>query len=232
MLHKLQNAAPAAGILSSKSGFEQLESYQMLRTNLLFSLPQAGCKKLLVTCAGAGEGKSTVCVNLGMTFARTGSNTLLVDCDLRSPSLHRYLGLSGKLGLSSLLAGMAKLDECLVATPAEHLALLPAGILPPNPLALLESPVMPALLADLEKRFDCILFDTPPAALLPDALAVAKQAHGALFVVRQGESRYGEINKALQALARAQVEALGFVLTGSRAQSRRYHRYSAYYGAR
>ena len=167
-----------------------------------------------------------------MTFARTGSNTLLVDCDLRSPSLHRYLGLSGKLGLSSLLAGMAKLDECLVATPAEHLALLPAGILPPNPLALLESPVMPALLADLEKRFDCILFDTPPAALLPDALAVAKQAHGALFVVRQGESRYGEINKALQALARAQVEALGFVLTGSRAQSRRYHRYSAYYGAR
>ena len=91
---------------------------------------------------------------------------------------------------------------------------------------------MPALLADLEKRFDCILFDTPPAALLPDALAVAKQAHGALFVVRQGESRYGEINKALQALARAQVEALGFVLTGSRAQSRRYHRYSAYYGAR
>lgn len=232
MLQKLQNAAPAAGILSSKSGFEQLESYQILRTNLLFSLPREGCKKLLITSAAAGEGKSTVCVNLGMTFAKTGSRTLLVDCDLRSPSLHRYLGLSGKLGLSSLLAGMAKLDECLLATPTENLTLLPAGILPPNPLALLEPPAMSALLDGLEERFDCILFDTPPAGLLPDALAVAKQTHGALFVVRQGVSRYGEMEKALRSLSHAKAEALGFVLTGSRAQGRQYRRYSAYYGER
>ncbi|MFQ8600402.1 MAG: hypothetical protein ACLSAP_07310 [Oscillospiraceae bacterium] len=99
MLQKLQNAAPAAGILSSKSGFEQLESYQMLRANLLFSLPQEGCK-LLITSAALGR-KVHRMRQSGDDVCQNRQPHLLVDCDLRSPSLHRYLGLSGKLGLSS-----------------------------------------------------------------------------------------------------------------------------------
>ena len=143
------NNSYTTSILSSSSSFSMVEAYKKLRTNLMFALPGTACKKILVTSSVPDEGKSTVCANLGITLAQMSERILLIDCDLRSPSLHRLFKTKGLPGLSEVLAGMIPFEEAVIPLKLEGLHVLPAGTIPPNPAELLGSDAMGTLLQDL-----------------------------------------------------------------------------------
>ncbi|MGL6072312.1 polysaccharide biosynthesis tyrosine autokinase [Craterilacuibacter sp.] len=192
-----------------------VEQLRILRSQLLmrwFS-HETRHKTLAVVSAGAKEGRSFISANLAVLFAQLGERTLLIDADLRQPSLHRLFRLGNQAGLANLLASRCELDAAIDTVSAlPHLTIMPAGITPPNPLELLSRPRMGELLEMLKQHFDVILLDTPAAMGLSDASVVARRAGGALIVAERGKT----CAKALAALAaeleQAQVERVGCVI--------------------
>ena len=133
-------------IISENTPFDIIEAYKAARTNIMFSLNhEKGCKKVVISSATSGEGKSTTCINLAKTFAEIGVRVLVLDADLRAPRVHKYLNLANEKGLSNILAGFDKLDDCLVHTSQANLDYLTSGAIPPNPVELISSEAMTTL---------------------------------------------------------------------------------------
>ncbi len=204
--------------IAESTDFRLVESYKALRTNLLFSLPakeETNCRKILFTSAGPGEGKSTTTVNLAVSLSQTEVKVLLIDADLRKPTVHRYFGIQSRLGLSNLLSGMNSREECIHSVKdLPNLSVIPAGILPPNPSELLSSSAMGKLLSDFEKIYDYIIIDTPPVNVVTDALALVSRVDGVAFVTAYRKSTYPEISRAVASLRFANANILGVVLNG------------------
>lgn len=191
------------------------EAYRTLRTNIQLSSLDRPIKSLLVTSAGADEGKSTTLANLAVTFAQAGTRTLLVDCDLRRPSLHTLFGSGNEVGVTSMLLADGG-PSAAVATAVEGLELLPSGPPPPNPSEILASQRFAALVERLRGAADLVLFDCPPALAVSDAAVLSRQVDAVLLVASAGKTKRDHAARVRQQLARAGARVLGVVLANAR----------------
>ena len=220
-----------AFLLGDSTRMDQIERYAKLRMNLLYVLAGKEKHSIVVTSAISGEGKSTIAANLAISVATSGKRVLLVDADMRRACQRDIFHYSKRApGLSEALAGLNKWNESLKKTQVETLDILPAGRIPPNPTELLESPAMHALLPQLEEAYDLVILDVPPTNIVADALALASQIAGSLFVIRQDFSDHREIRKALIQAEMAGLELMGFVFYGEKLDhGGRYYYYNKYY---
>ena len=170
------------------SGTPFAESLRRIRTNLQFTLKDPDKKVIMITSSISGEGKTFIAYNLATIFALNKRKVLLIGCDLRRPALHRVFNVSNQLGLTSIITGEKKIDEAIVQTSIENLDFLPDGPIPPNPAELLETNAMKALFQSIRQSYDFIILDTPPVALVSDALTLARHADLSLYVIRQDYS--------------------------------------------
>ncbi len=190
------------------------EAYRTLRTNLSFYNLDNPLRSLVVTSPAAGEGKSTTIANLAVTMAQSGRRTILVDCDLRRPSLHTIFGLDESPGLTNLALGEVT-EPPLQKTAVANLWLLSSGTQPPNPADLLGARRMDQVIADLLERADFLLFDAPPVLAVSDAAILGAKVDGVLLVVEAGKTRREHSERAKELLEKARVRIVGVTLTNA-----------------
>ena len=219
-------------MLCDRMNFSAAEAYKMLRTNLMFALPDENrCRIVGVTSSLHGEGKSTTSINLAYTLAETGKEVLLIDADMRLPSVAKKFALTQSPGLSNVLAGLSKAGDVL-QTPLSMMnwRVLPAGDIPPNPSELLGSEQMHMLLKALAEKFDFIVVDLPPANIVSDAMVLGNWIDGLLVVVREGYSNRAALSTCMNKLSVLQSKVLGFVMTDVAEKGKEYgRRYGKYY---
>ncbi len=200
-------------VLARHSRSAAAESFRQMRTNLQFLDVDRPPRVIMVSSAMAGEGKSTVAVNLAITLAEGGHRVTIVEADLRRPRVTRYLGLVDGAGLTSILSGAADLDDVLQSYGDGRLSVLAAGSIPPNPSELLSSSRLAGLVDELRARNDFVIVDTPPLLPVSDGSAVAVVMDGVLLAARHGKTRREELEQAAAVLARIGAKTLGVVLT-------------------
>ena len=207
------------------------EAYRTLRTKLLFSRAAGDLKTLVVTSPFSQDGKSTTAANLATTFAQHGMRTLLIDCDLRRPTLHDVFRVPREPGLTEMLSGDAMVTGTGRRTNIEGLSLITAGSLPPDPSEIVGSTRMRELLARFAESFDVIVIDSPPVLPVADASILATMADGALLVVRAGATNRKAAQLAVQQLEDVDARVLGVVLNDPKARVPLYDQYgySSYY---
>ena len=208
-----------------------MESYRTLRTNINFAAVGRPVRSLVVTSAIAAEGKSTTVANLAMAMAMDNKRVIIVDADLRRPSLHKLFKLDSSPGLTDLLIETHTLDQVIRTTPVKNISVITAGSPPPNPAELLGSSAMGQLLAELEAYADIVLFDSPPVLLVTDSVVLASRTNGVLLVVGFGETKKASTKKALEVLGRANANVLGTVLNRLEGPSGSYYYYAGKYYA-
>jgi capsular exopolysaccharide synthesis family protein len=190
------------------------EAYRTLRTNLSFSSLDKPIKTLVVTSPAPDEGKSTTVANLAVTMAQGGRSTILVDCDLRRPTLHSLLGLSSEPGLTNLVLKENE-SPALQNTEVAGLQFLASGPLPPNPADMLGSRRLDEIIATLSDAADLILFDAPPVIAVTDATVLGSKVDGVLLVVSAGKTRRDHAERAKEMLEKANVRIVGAALTNA-----------------
>ncbi len=188
------------------------EAYRSLRTALQFSTSGGVPKSLLITSSRASEGKSTTALTLSRNFAQIGLRVLLIDADLRKPSLHRYTGLDQNVGLTNFLAGGTMPPEALQRTDMAGLTIMTSGPLPPNPAELLAGAKMMSLLNIASEKYDLVVIDGPPVAGLADAPLLSSMISGTLLVIDAKGTRRGVAKAALKRLAFARAQIVGAVI--------------------
>jgi polysaccharide biosynthesis transport protein len=188
------------------------EAYQMLQANLKF-ISHKKLRTIVITSSVPGEGKSEVSANLAASFAQAGKRVLLVDADMRNPSQHHLWGVMNLTGLSNIIVGQDEVRRC-VQLVTRNLSVLTAGVIPPNPLALLDSESMTALIHTLSQQYDYIIFDTPPLVGTADAAVLGKVADGVLVIVRPGVADSASAAAAKSLLVRSEANVLGIVANG------------------
>lgn len=190
------------------------EAFRVLRTNLQFALIGKQRASIVVTSPNPGEGKSTTATNLAVVTAQAGYRVILVDADLRRPSLHKFFGMTNNFGLTSLMLDEAAEMEAMLR-PVEgipQLFVLTSGPLPPNPAELLESDRAAAVLAALKERSDLVVIDTPPVLVVADGAILAGQTDGTLLVFDSGVTRTESARRAVETLAKVGIKPLGAVV--------------------
>lgn len=232
---KSNNAQVSSGVINiaNVDNFRFIESYKALRTNVMFALPakeDVKNRKILFTSASPGEGKTTTTANLAVALSETERSVLLIDADMRKPTVHRYFSIESRMGLSNILSGMNSLEECIQKVEGRpNLSVIPAGILPPNPSELLGSAAMENMLKELEGNYDYIVIDTPPVNIVTDAISLVRMVDGVVFVISTGRSTYPEVSKAIDMLKFANANIIGAVMNGSSDSKRkRKSRYGTY----
>lgn len=207
------------------TNFHIAEAYKMIRTNLLFTLANTDNRVVVFTSAEPGAGKSTTCCNLGIVMAQTGARVVVVDADMRKPTQHRHFRISKTEGLSKILGGISTLDECIHKDVVPNLDLIPSGSIPPNPSELLGSARMAQLLEELKERYDYVFLDTPPLAVVTDALVLSPHIAGLVIVARQGQTTYDELNECVEAIRQIDGNMLGVVISNVKQNDVGYSRY-------
>jgi succinoglycan biosynthesis transport protein ExoP len=210
------------------------EAYRAIRTSVQFASMDRPGQVLLVTSPNAGDGKSTTAANLAVTMASAGKRVVLVDGDLRKPSLHQVFNLENKVGLTSALLSGNGARSCIQSSGFDNLLVLASGPLPPNPSELLSSPRMRDLVEALRREADVVVMDSPPALLVTDATLLAALADGTILVAEAGRTRSAALRQAVDGLSRATDRLLGVVLnkTGRRGAAAYHHYYQASDAAR
>jgi polysaccharide biosynthesis transport protein len=188
------------------------EAYQMLQANLNF-ISHKKVRTLVVTSSVAGEGKSEVSANLAAVMAQAGKRVLIVDADMRNPSQHHLWGVMNLTGLSNVIVGQEQIRRCIQSV-TRNLSVLTAGVIPPNPIALLDSASMNALIQALSTSYDYIIFDTPPLAGTADAAVLGKMVDGVLVVVRPGITDTASALATKSLLVRSEANVLGIIGNG------------------
>lgn len=188
------------------------ESYRRVQTNLQFLGAAGSLRSIVLTSAIPNDGKSTTAINLALAIAEKGKRVLLVDADLRRPSLADMCGVEPAVGLTTILIGEARLDDVTQPWGAAGLDVLAAGEIPPNPAQLIDSPAMDRLLAEAGERYDLVILDTPPLLAVTDAAVLARHGDGAVLVVGASQTRRTQVASALDALETVGARCLGIVL--------------------
>ncbi|HST45116.1 MAG TPA: CpsD/CapB family tyrosine-protein kinase, partial [Luteimonas sp.] len=206
------------------------ESYRSVRTALQFSTDNGVPKVLLVTSPSAAEGKSTTALTLARNFAQLGRSVLLIEADLRNPSLHKAMGMRSETGLSSLLAGAASASQVVLNTDDERLKVILAGPLPPNPAELLSGSRLLSMLTVAAEKYDQVIIDGPPVLGIADAPILSNVVSGTLLVVQSGNTRIKTAQAAMKRLAAARAHLIGGLLTHYDVKVAGYgYDYSSYY---
>ena len=213
-------------LLGKDTPFAVQESYRVLRTNVMFSLPGEGCKCVGVTSPSPGDGKSTTAANLAIALSQIGKKVILVDCDMRLPTVASTFGIPSAPGLSDFLVGQAKIEEAVRRDNVYGISILPSGNLPPDATGLLEDKQLDSLFSALKKIFDFIIVDLPPVNNVPDAMILSKYMDGFLIAVREQKTKHREIDQMLRQIRLADVRVLGFVNTGAAVRKGSYYYYS------
>lgn len=209
--------------------FTATEQYKLLRTNIDFTLPQdEKCHVIGVTSSIRGEGKSTTAINLSYVLAEKGSKVLLIDGDLRIPSVAKKLQIKSIPGLTTLLMSKSTDVELFKSSLLDNWYILPAGEIPPNPSELLGSHRMEVLLEALKDQFDYIIIDLPPVNIVSDALSVSPFISGMVVVVREEYTEKKELTHCMRQLSLSNVNVLGCVLNEAKANGGSYGKYKKY----
>ncbi len=208
---------PEDALINRNSDFAVVEAYKSIRTNVMYSMPKTDAGKVIVlTSSTAGEGKTTTCINLALTFAQTNAKVLLLDCDLRKPKIHRYLKLEKKDGLSNVLCGFASLEKAIKVNVRENFDVLTAGDTPPNPAELLQTDEFERLMNFLKLKYDYIIVDTPPVTVVTDATLVVKHSEGAILLVKKSFTTYDLIEASLDLLKKVNANIIGTIMIDSK----------------
>lgn len=218
-------------ITQSRPQSQMAESYRALRTSLLLTSLGAPPKVILITSALPQEGKTTTSLNCGIVLAQKGSRVLLIDADLRRPSIHKALGMGPRTGLSNVLTGSATLEQATVRSSVlPTLFVLPAGTPPPNPAELLASANMSNILAELREQYDHIVIDTPPTLSVTDAVIMSTRADTVVLVIRSGQTTKQALRRARDILVRVNARVSGVLLNAADLRSPDYYYYYEYQG--
>lgn len=201
------------------------EAFKIARTNIEFSAIDRKIRSLMVTSSAQSEGKTVTVANLAIAYAQMGRKVLLIDADLRRPSVHRYFGYVNRRGLTNVLIGTGHYSEYIQPTLTENLSILAAGPIPPNPADLLMSQTMTDLLAALTAEYDLVLIDCPPVGVVTDAAIIATKVDGVVFVVRSGATNKAQLKRAAGLLEQVKAHVLGFIMNGVNAESEDYYYY-------
>jgi succinoglycan biosynthesis transport protein ExoP len=210
---------------------QMAESYRALRTSLLLSHLGAPPKVIMVTSALPQEGKSTTSINCAVVLAQKGVRVLLIDCDLRRPSIHKTLGMGPRSGLSNVLTGSTTLKQAITVAPTlPNLDVLPAGTPPPNPAELLASANMRDVLAELREKYDHIVLDTPPTLSVTDAVVLSPRADAIVLVIRSGSTTKQALRRSRDILMQVNARVSGVLLNAVDLSSPDYYYYYEYQG--
>lgn len=205
------------------------EQYRTIRTNIQFSSVDQELETIMVTSSGPGEGKSTTAANLAVTFAQQGKKTLLVDADLRKPTVHYTFNLANTVGLTNILTRQLTLQKAVESGGVPDLDVLTSGPIPPNPSELLGSRSMAELFDEAKKNYEVIFFDTPPLLAVTDAQILANQCDGTILVISSGKTGNEQALKAKELLVSAKAKLMGVVLNNKKLENSHYY---YYYGAK
>jgi len=205
------------------------EAYRLIRSNIGFAAVDKPIKTLLITSASQLEGKSTTAVNLGIIMAQQETKVIIVDTDLRRPSVHKMLGAENDRGLTNVLVGEMPLADVVQQTQVENLSFLAAGPIPPNPAELLGSRRAAELLMQLAQMADMVIFDSPPAAMVADAAILGAQLDASLLVLEQNRTREPLAVMAKERLEAAHATLVGCILNKAVAMPGGYYYYYYYY---
>ena len=201
------------------------EQFRTIRTNLQFTAVDDTLETMLVTSAGPSEGKSFTIANLAIVFAQQEKKVLLVDADMRKPTVHYTFRIDNRRGLSSVLVGEYELNEAAIKSDVPNLDILPSGPIPPNPSELLGSNKMRRLIDAAKDQYDLVIFDTPPVLAVTDAQLLANFVDGSLLVIRSKQTDQESAIKAKELLEPAKAKLLGAVLNDVQTSKDQYYYY-------
>jgi capsular exopolysaccharide synthesis family protein len=204
------------------------EAFKGVRTNVQFSSAHEGSRSLVVASTSPGEGKTLVSTNLAIALAQMGQRVILIDADMRRPTVHELLGERQEPGLSHVLVGETSASAAVRRTAIDGLWVLPAGRIPPNPAELLGSPRFKVFLQSLSEQFDWVILDSPPVMAVTDASVLANRASGVIFVVGSEMVHRGAALAAVRQLLAANGKLVGAVLNRVNLDRDRYY-YGNYY---
>ena len=205
------------------------ECCRSLRTNILFSAADRQLKTIVVSSANPREGKTTCVIYLGTTMAQSGQRVLLIDTDMRRPRLHASTGVSRATGITNLIVGDSDYDSVIKATDIPNLFVLPCGPLPPNPAEILMSQKFQVVLAELAKRFDRIILDSPPLQVVTDAVVLSQQTDGVILVAKAGKTLRDELKRSARQVRAVRGNIVGVIVNAIEPDTRSGYYYS-YYG--
>jgi len=188
------------------------ESYRTIRTSILLSTPESPPKIITVSSSVPREGKTSTVVNLAISFTKLSKKVLIIDGDLRKPSIHKIFKIKNTQGLSSFLVSKSNVEEVFFKTDVNNLYVIPSGPVPPNPSELLDSQRMNVLLKKMKEHFDVIFIDSPPLIGIVDPVIIGRHTDGTIMVVWAGKTQKKAVQKAKEELDRYRVRILGVVL--------------------
>jgi polysaccharide biosynthesis transport protein len=230
--------APVLGVIPQNVGYltdegpesRYAEAYRVLRTNILFARKDDKLATIVVVSAGAGEGKSTTTLNLATVFAQAGQRVLVVDSDLRRPTLHKLLHVTNDIGLTNYLLKQNTLEEVIQTTGVATLNFMASGKLPSSSMSILNSAAMKEMIAELKHRYDFVLFDSPPILGVSDASVLASEMDMVIQVIQYRRYPQPMNLRAKQVIEKVGGTFLGIVLNNiNMSQDESYYYYSGYY---
>jgi capsular exopolysaccharide synthesis family protein len=205
------------------------EQYRILRTNLQFMKVEEKIKKIVVTSTRPSEGKTTIAGNLGATLAMAGSKVVIVDCDLRKPSIQKLFNKTSSRGLTNYFTGDDKdIEKLIQNTEVEGLSIVTSGPIPPNPSELLTSLKMKEFISRISEDFDYVILDSPPSAAITDAAVLSTYCDSVIYVCASGQISRGEAKKSIDAFRNIYKGTFGVVLNKIPSGQSRYGSYDYY----
>lgn len=206
------------------------EAFRTLRTNIQYSSLDEEVKSLVITSSAPYEGKSTVISNLAISMSQAGKKVLLIDCDFRKPTIHKKFGLPNTNGLTNIIIGENKIEDCLKGTEVKNLYILTCGAIPPNPSELLGSKAMKKYIEEFKEIFDIVLIDAPPVLAVTDAQLLSVNVDGTILVTSYGKTEKKAVIKSKEMIEAVGGKILGVVLNMVPAKGNEYGKYYGYYG--
>ncbi|SEF80778.1 CpsD/CapB family tyrosine-protein kinase [Paenibacillus sp. UNC499MF] len=227
MLASTNNSKVLIADINPKSQIS--EAYRVLRTNIQYSSIDRKITTLLVTSAQPAEGKSTTVSNLAITYAQEEKKVLLIDADLRKPTMHKLFGISNRSGLTNLLLGDAPIHEVAIPSHLPNLHLIPSGPATPNPAEMLASKRMTQFIEQAKTEYDIVLIDSPPILAVTDAQILATKCEGVILVLNYGKVKREVARRAVDSLEHVGVKPLGVVIN-NKTNTKNSSSYYSYYG--